>query len=185
MGLSKRLSLLRRVTQYLAYLKSAGFSSEQPVSAALLSRGMGIPYEVVSADLRTAAPSHPGYCAGMIAALEGFLGFDIPHRAVLVGAGRIGQALLHSKELPDSGVEILAAFDTDEKIQKEHGVLPVLPVERLTGFCLREQVKLGILAVPDAEAEHLCGILLRCGVEAVWNLSNVWLWGAAGNHGIQ
>lgn len=66
-----------------------------------------------------------GYVAEeLIRDLESFLGYDNTKEAVIAGAGKLGQALLAYKEFERYGLNVVAAFDTDESTVDGKHILP-------------------------------------------------------------
>ena len=55
------------------------------------------------------------------------------------------------------------------------GKRAALPMEELESFCMRNDVSIGIIAVPADCAQDVCDILVACGVEAIWNFAPVQL----------
>ncbi len=106
--------------------------------------------------------------------IEAFLGWDNTTDGYLVGVGNLGSALLGYQGFRDYGLNIIAAFDTDEsKVGKEiHGTV-VLPVEKLPNMIKRMGIKIGILTVPAHSAQDLAATMVDAGVRAIWNFSPV------------
>ena len=64
---------------------------------------------------------------------------------------------------------MLAAFDvkiSDEETSKDGKKL--LPVSQLSSFCKKNNVKLGVIAVPTKNAQDVCNLLCESGVKAIW-----------------
>ena len=70
------------------------------------------------------------------------------NRAVLVGAGKLGRALLGYSGFAEYGLNIVAAFDSDNVlIGKSKSGKPIMHLSRLQEFCREHQVKIGIITV--------------------------------------
>jgi redox-sensing transcriptional repressor len=110
----------------------------------------------------------------LIRSIERFLGWDETRDAVLVGVGNLGTALLGYEEFRLHRLNIVAAFDTNpRKIgSRVHGV-PVLSVDtidiQIGGF----GVKTAILTVPSPFAQKMADLLVKSGIEAIWNFTNM------------
>ena len=66
----------------------------------------------------------------LIRELEAFLGYDNAQDAVLVGAGRLGKALLAYEGFVEYGLNIVAGFDTDPlAVNTEVGGKRILPMD--------------------------------------------------------
>jgi redox-sensing transcriptional repressor len=91
-----------------------------------------------------------------------------------VGVGNLGAALLGYPEFQRHGLNILAAFDKDpDKIGAViHGVT-VLPVDTMEMQIRNFGVKTAILTVPSPFAQETADLLIKAGVEGIWNFTNV------------
>ena len=162
---------LGRIPVYLDYLKSIE-NVDGNISATAIAKGLGLGEVQVRKDLGAiSATGKPrvGYLRNELTArLEQLLEVQ-DGNTVIVGAGRLGKALLDYTGFESYGISILAAFDT--KIEREEaskdGKL-LLPMSRLSSFCREKGVKLGVIAVPAAAAQEVCNLLCESGVKAIW-----------------
>lgn len=166
---------LQRLPTYLSYLRE---QSSQNVSATAVADALGVNQVVVRKDLAAVSGSgrpKVGYVReDLIRELEEFLGYDNTQDAVLVGAGRLGKALLTYEGFRQYGLNIVAAFDTDPAVANtEVGGKRIFPLEKLRDLCLRLGVRIGVLTVPGPAAQGACGLLIESGVLAVWNFTGV------------
>ncbi len=170
---------LQRLPTYLSYLKSLRDASKY-ISATGIAEALNMNHVVVRKDLASISGSgrpKVGYVReDLIRELESFLGYDNTQDAVLVGAGRLGKALLAYEGFVQFGLNILAGFDTDPlTVNTEVGGKMILPMDRLESLCSRMKVRIGILTVPGEYAQAVCNLLIKSGILAVWNFSNVHL----------
>ena len=85
----------------------------------------------------------------LISDIEQFLGYDNTTEAVLIGAGKLGRALLGYSGFAEYGLEIAAAFDTNEAMDGEmESGKPIYAISRLPQFCKERKVLMGIITVP-------------------------------------
>jgi redox-sensing transcriptional repressor len=100
------------------------------------------------------------------------LGFDRSYRAVLVGAGHLGSALLAYPRFAQWGLTFAAAFDTDpRKIGHLVAGCRVRSVRSMPGFIARHHIRLTILTTPVSSAQRLTDRLVEAGVRAIWNFT--------------
>ena len=96
-------STVKRLPTYLSYLKSIPADGPTHISATALAAALGMGEVQVRKDLAlVSAGGRPkiGYLReGLIRDLEEFLGYGNTNDAVLVGAGKLGQALLQRRRL--------------------------------------------------------------------------------------
>jgi redox-sensing transcriptional repressor len=90
-------------------------------------------------------------------------------KAVLIGAGKLGRALLDHKGFENYGMEIVAAFDSAAAKQ---GQTPtgkhIFPMEDLKRFCDKNAIRIGVLTVPAEAAQETADRLVEAGVSAIW-----------------
>jgi redox-sensing transcriptional repressor len=106
--------------------------------------------------------------------LADFLGLHNTTDAVLVGAGRLGTALVGYPGFAAYGLNIVAIFDADPG--KTGGTLcncPILSVAKLANLVERLGIKMGIITVPAKSAQVIADTMIAAGVRAIWNFAPV------------
>ena len=103
--------------------------------------------------------------------IEQFLGYDNTTDAVLIGAGKLGQALMGYRGFDEYGLNILAAFDIAPKIRKTEEGKPVYNLTELAKFCRTHKVLMGIITVPAEGAQSVADLLIAGGIKAIWNFA--------------
>ncbi len=171
-------ALIERIPGYLSYLEKLRDAGVASVSSTTISRELGLGEVQVRKDLGTvsgAGRPRIGYqTVELIDHLQKFLGSQEPSKAVLVGAGRLGLALLHYNGFEQFGVQISAAFDRESAtIAVQHPGKPILPMGELETYCRENGVKIGIITVPAEAAQSVCDRLCDAGITAVWNFTPV------------
>lgn len=114
-----------------------------------------------------------GYEVGALElALRDFLGFTASHKAVMMGVGSLGAALIADRGLHRFGLDVVAGFDTDPSIigNTIKGV-PVFDVQELKPRRLAYGAEIGILAVPVESAQIAADRLVESGVRSIWNFT--------------
>ena len=171
---------LLRLPLYLNYLKQFGENQPEHISATTISEALRLNHVVVRKDLAsvsTAGKPKIGYkTADLIAELEAFLGYNDVDDAIIVGAGKLGKALLTYKGFRDCGRNIVAAFYIDEELyDDDYGGKRILPMDKLMDLCERMRVRIGIITVPAENAQAICNLLIESGILAIWNFAPVHL----------
>ena len=168
-------SVLKRLPGYLAYLKSMPENCPPNISATALANALGMGEVQVRKDLAMVSDGgrpKVGYLReALIDDIEQFLGYDNTTDAVLLGAGKLGQALLDYKGFEEYGLNILAAFDTAPKTEIAEGCKPIYHLDELEGFCRKHKVLMGIITVPGDYAQDVADRLVGCGIKAIWNFA--------------
>ncbi|MBR7137022.1 MAG: redox-sensing transcriptional repressor Rex [Clostridia bacterium] len=166
---------LGRLPEYLSYLQRI-LPEKKTVSATAISRELGYGEVQVRKDLSVvsgAGKPKVGYVtADLVESLERYLtGGECSH-AVIVGAGKLGGAILDYDGFLGFGLKIIAAFDTDpERYGASALGKPILPMEGLEDFCRREKVRIGIITVPAKAAQEIADRLIGAGVSAIWSFA--------------
>ncbi len=172
-------SVLKRLPGYLAYLKGLPEDSPAHISATSLANALGMGEVQVRKDLAIVSDGgRPkiGYLReGLIADIEQFLGYDNTTDAVLIGAGKLGLALMGYSGFEEYGLNIQAAFDVAPTMEKTEEGQPIYPMSKLEHFCKVHKVLMGIITVPAANAQEAADRLISCGVKAIWNFAPVHL----------
>jgi len=170
--------LLRRLPAYLNYIKSLPQHTEN-ISATKLAKALGLGDVLVRKDLAKVSDGGRrklGYNReDLIRDIEDFLDVNSVTGAVIVGAGKLGQALLDYPGFEKSGLYILAGFDVNPAVKKTEAGKPIYPMSRLESFCHGYDVSIGIITVPGEHAQQVCDQLIACGIDAIWNFSPVHL----------
>ncbi|MBQ1228535.1 MAG: redox-sensing transcriptional repressor Rex [Firmicutes bacterium] len=111
----------------------------------------------------------------LIRDIENYLDYASATSTILVGAGKLGQALLDYSGFLESGLNVMAVFDPQPAILQSELGKPIYSMSRLSTFCKRYDVRIGIIAVPPENAQDVCDGLVACGIHAIWNFSPVHL----------
>lgn len=168
-------SVLKRLPGYVAYLRTLSDSVSPYISATALANALGMGEVQVRKDLAMVSNGgRPkiGYLReSLIEDIEQFLGYDNTTDAVLIGAGKLGQALLGYNGFDAYGLNILAAFDAKPAASATEDGKPIYPMDQLESFCRANKVLMGIITVPTAYAQEVCDQLIACGIKAVWNFA--------------
>lgn len=171
---------LQRLPDYLNCLKTLHLNGKETVSAKTVAETLGLGEIQVRKDLAsvsTGGKPKIGYVTrDLIKDLEYYLGCNDTNDAVLVGAGKLGRALLSYDGFKDYGLNIVAAFDSHgDAPAGDDGVNKTLPIEKLSDLCRRMRIRVGIITVPAGSAQEVCDTLVSSGVLAIWNFAPIHL----------
>lgn len=172
-------SVLKRLPGYLTYLKSLPEDSTPYISATALANALGMGEVQVRKDLALVSdggrPKIGYHRKSLIQDIWQFLGYDNTTDAILVGAGKLGQALLGYNGFEAYGLNILAAFDAKPAADRTEDGKPILPMEELERYCRENKVLMGIITVPADYAQQVCDQMIECGIKAIWTFAPVHL----------
>ena len=172
-------SALKRLPGYLSYLKNLPEDANAYISATALANALGMGEVQVRKDLAMVSDGgrpKVGYLrTQLVEDISQFLGYDNTTDAILIGAGKLGQALLAYTGFEAYGLNILAAFDVEPFADMTKEGKPVYPLTQLESFCKNNNVLMGIVTVPAACAQQVCDKLIANGIKAVWNFAPIHL----------
>lgn len=176
-GYSIPKATLGRLPQYLEYLRSLP-EIRRTISATAIAKALSLGDVQVRKDLASvcgAGKPKIGYeIDKLITDIESHLGYERLTNAVLVGAGKLGRALLDYDGFEDFGVKIVAGFDCNETVLTK-GTKDILPIRDIEVYCREHDVKLGIITVGVGSAQEVCNKLVQSGIKAIWNFAPVTL----------
>ncbi|GBD23648.1 Redox-sensing transcriptional repressor Rex [bacterium HR29] len=166
--------VINRLPLYARALAELAARGEQVVS----SQTLGEMLEVTPAQIRKDlsyfgrfGKQGRGYNVQLLLAkLREILGLDRQWRVIVVGVGRLGQAIVEYGGFEPQGFHIVAAFDADPAlVGKQVGRIRIRSVDELDEFLRREPVDIGIVAVPARAAQEVIDRLVAAGVRAILN----------------
>ena len=172
---------LKRMPRYLSYLKTLQKEQCAYVTAPAVAKHLGLNEVQVRKELSlmSSVPGRPrtGFQVNnLVENIEIYLGYRNVDDAVLVGVGSLGRALMGYRGFDQCGIHIVAAFDRNEAL---HGLnlhdKPVFPLHKITNLCDRMKIRIGIITVPQEQAQIICDQLVAGGVMAIWNFSSAHL----------
>ena len=168
-------SVLKRLPGYLAYLKNLPEDAPAHISATALATALGMGEVQVRKDLAMVSDGgrpKVGYLReSLIEDISQFLGYDNTTDAILIGAGKLGQALLGYIGFEAYGLNILAAFDAAPVSAQTDDGKPIYHIHELENFCRNHNVLMGIITVPAEHAQEVCDKLIASGIKAIWNFA--------------
>ena len=133
-------AVLKRLPGYLSYLKSLPEGTATYISATALANALGMGEVQVRKDLAMVSDGgRPkiGYLRErLMEDISQFLGYDNTTDAILVGAGKLGQALMGYSGFEEYGLNILAGFDVNPSADTTEEGKPILPMEKMEAFCV-------------------------------------------------
>lgn len=168
---------LQRLPIYLNYLKSLP-EDRTYVSSGLIAEALGMGEVLVRKDLAyTSATGRPrvGYVTKeLICALEDFLCCNGRRNAVIAGVGALGRAVLSYGGFANYGIEIVAAFDSDDaKIGTAVAGKPVFDILNAKREVRRLKAELAVVCVPAQYAQSVSDLLIESGIKAILNFAPV------------
>ena len=173
-------STVRRLSLYLRFLEEfEGQGVETVSSGALASRG-----STTSAQVRkdlsffgSFGKRGLGYPVPELAdRLREILGLKQRYQVGMIGAGKIGSALVQYRGFKHRGFDIVAIFDSDPaKIGRHWNGLTIQDIATMETDFARRPLDMAVLVTPAEAAQPVTDRLVALGVKAVLNFAPVQL----------
>lgn len=129
--------------------------------------------DLMSLDV-VGTPSYGYITTAVIEELGRLIEGDSGQQVALVGAGRLGEAILHYFVDRRPDLRIVAAFDRDPaKAGGSIATVPCLPVSELERVVRDHGVLVGMLTVPGGAAQETADRLIAAGVRAIISFAPV------------
>ena len=100
------------------------------------------------------------------------LGLGLEKQSCLIGLGRLGQALLNSKQFLDGNYRIVAGFDVDiNRLEMLKTNITLYPAYRIQEIVRQQKIELAVLAVPGEAAQEVADKCISGGVRGILNFA--------------
>ena len=175
-------NVIRRLPRYLRKLDELTEKGVSRISSSELGQQLGLTASQIRQDFSCFGEfGQQGYGYNVTALrtqIATILGLDRGFSAVLVGVGNIGRALVDNFCFSSWGCHLCAAFDIDPRlIGTTMNGIPIYSMEQLETYLKENSVDVAVLTVPKEVAIKVTERLTSCGIEAIWNFTNVDLTG--------
>lgn len=165
---------LKRLPQYLRIIKDKKNENVKNISSTEIATILRLNPIQVRKDLAlvSRADGKPGVgfnSEELIQDLEEVLNLNNITDAVIVGAGKLGQALLNYKGF-ENNLNILMAFDND-KIKCDNK--KIFFIDGMENLINKNNIQIGIITVPKENAQDVCDIMVNSGIKAIWNFAPI------------
>ena len=166
--------VINRLPVYARALSELAARGESVVSSQALGELLDVTPAQIRKDLsyfgRFGKQGRGYNVASLLAKLQEILGIDRQWRLLLVGVGRLGQAIAEYGGFGPHGFHITAAFDANPSVVgSEVGGVTVQDIEKLDSYLASNRIDIGIVAVPAQEAQIVVNKLVKAGIRAILN----------------
>ena len=169
--------VVERLPKYYRYLQELSKNQIQRVSSKTISKALNITASQVRQDLsqfggfgQTGVGYNVEYLRDI---MKDILGINNRHTAIVIGGGRIGQALISYKGFKDENVFVKAVFDVDITHLSSVTGVEVYKVEELENYLSKNPTDIAIISVQKEQAEAVAKKVVSLGVKAIWNFAPI------------
>lgn len=167
-------STIERLPKYLRVLRTFKQNKVSNISSTLIAKELGLNPIQVRKDLALISNSDGKPKVGfdvneLINDIESFFNLKCHQKSIIVGAGRLGQALMNYPSF-DNNIKIIAAFDIDKnKIDNNK----IFYIDDMDKIIKKNKIKIAIITVPKSEAQSICDMLINYGIKVIWNFAPI------------
>jgi redox-sensing transcriptional repressor len=176
--MDKKISaaVIKRLPRYYRYLSDLLKVNIKRISSRELSERMGITASQIRQDLNCFGGfGQQGYgynVESLYGEIGKILGMDRRFKAVIIGAGNMGNALANYGNFEKRGFDIIGIFDiAPERIGKIINGIPIMSMDKLGDFIKENQVDIAILTIPSKGVSEVAEKVAEYGVKGIWNFS--------------
>ncbi len=171
-------AVIRRLPRYYRYLGDLMDAGVERISSAELSTKMNVTASQIRQDLNNFGGfGQQGYGYNvkyLYNEIAKILGLDNVHNLVIIGAGKLGQAIANYSSFEKRGFIIKAMFDNNKDyFGRKVGDIEIMNVDELSDYLSNNNIDIAAITVPKEAVNPIADILVKCGIKAVWNFAPV------------
>ena len=167
-------SIYKRLPIYLDYCKTILETEPQTkyISSTRIAEELFLGEVQVRKDLSKACGSgRPkiGYSLKyLIQSIEEYLKCKDIRKAVIIGVGKLGSAILGFDELKKYGLDVIAGFDTNAENINYNKPVYTYSQENIKTYIEENKVDVVIMCVPKKVAQDVCYFIVSLGIKIIW-----------------
>lgn len=177
--MTKQISdrVIERLPKYYRYLKELSNNQIQRVSSKTISNSLNITASQVRQDLNQFGgfgQTGVGYDVEYLKTrMQEILGLNKTHTAIIIGGGRIGQALISYQGFSDENINIKAVFDIETTHLSHINSVEVYNVSNLEKYLAENKTDIAIISVQKELAEEVAKKVISLGIKSIWNFAPI------------
>ncbi len=171
-------AVIGRLPRYYRYLGELKTQGVERISSHELSKLMHVTASQIRQDFNNFGGfGQQGYGYNVLYLhneIGNLLGIHKKHDMILIGAGKLGQAVVGYINAKDMPYSFKAAFDINKDlIGTKVGDLPVMSMEDMPSYALENHIEIAALTVPRTVAVETAEKLVACNIRAIWNFAHI------------
>ena len=165
-----------RLSLYFRTLRLSQEEGMEIISSEELGHRLGITPEQIRKDLASFGQfGKKGvgyYIRELIDNIGKILGLDNHWHIAVIGLGHLGWALAHYLSFDSLGFKLVGMFDVDpNRIGQCIRGIQISHLDNLTQVMQEKTIHIGIIAVPETDAQEVADKLVAAGVHGIWNFA--------------
>ena len=171
-------AVIRRLPRYYRYLGDLLDAGVERISSSELSDKMKVTASQIRQDLNNFGGfGQQGYGYNvkyLYSEIGKILGLEQTHDLVIIGAGKLGQAIANYRSFENRGFVIRALFDNNpEYIGTQVKGIDILSMEALPKFLGNNKIDIVTITTPKEAVPDIMEIISDTGIKAIWNFAPV------------
>jgi redox-sensing transcriptional repressor len=171
-------AVIKRLPRYRRYLGELKKKGVEKISSKDLSELIGYTASQIRQDLNNFGGfGQQGYgysVANLYDEIGNILGLNKTYEIVVVGFGRLGQAMASYIDKNEKQFHIAGIFDVSNKVKDvEFKDAFVSTCEDLKEFVQKNNIEIAVITVPREKGQIVADTLVDAGIKGIWNFSSV------------
>lgn len=169
-------AVIKRLPRYRRYLLELEKKGKEKISSKDLSNLIGYTASQIRQDLNNFGgfgQQGYGYSVPYLKEeISNILGLDREYKMVIVGYGRLGQAIANYIYNNEKNFNIVGIFDVKQIIQDvKFQDAQIMTCSSLRSFVEKEKVDIAVITVPTEKAQIVANTVVDAGIKGIWNLT--------------
>ena len=170
------MAVIKRLPKYYRHLAELLRNDVDRVSSKELSEKIGFTASQIRQDFNCFGGfGQQGYgynVKELYNEISRILGLDKKYSTVIIGAGNIGQAIANYSRFDKFGFDLHGIFDVNPKlIGMRIKDVEIKDLDKIESFLGENKIDIGIICVPQAQAQKVADLLIENGVKGIWNFA--------------
>ncbi|MGM9973609.1 MAG: redox-sensing transcriptional repressor Rex [Clostridiaceae bacterium] len=172
------MAVIKRLPKYQRYLMDLLKNDVDRISSKELSEKIGFTASQIRQDLNCFGDfGQQGYgynVKDLYNQISGILGLNKEYDYIIVGAGNLGQAIANYTRFEKLGFNLKGIYDANPKLI---GIrirdIEISDIDDLPEFLEGNSVDIGVICVPQTNAQKVCDMMVKGGIKGIWNFAPV------------
>ena len=171
-------AVIKRLPRYRRYLGELKKRGVEKISSKDLSELIGYTASQIRQDLNNFGGfGQQGYgysVENLYKEISNILGLNKEYKTVIVGYGRLGQAMASYIDKNEKQFRIAGIFDVSDKVVNEvFKNAQVYAFNDLKEFVVENDIEIAGITVPREKGQVVADTLVEAGIKGIWNFSSV------------